>query len=309
VLILDDSNATIERLNTLIPGKLPFTCWKDTMIDRTIINQEMFPRKWFDCSLGKVDHLSKEGIDARLHSIDLDGRMKELIKMFFIKEENSFYNNSVFFEDMIKRCLDDFKKLSTEIKPSKKTTLESVKDSIQTIINNNYDFSVKNQNQTLFTWYAEPIKSIDVTADFKFSNRKIQNAALKFFNRFLEREIINRNEYGNMPLKFARKIMPKEKNALYTSEYDVQKYNSSKKTKFNTRKNALEQINRGITRNIRNIIQPTNRNKSISYEAPAPGFFGSVKKQILHKNKSIKPSGGYRTTRKRKHHKRHTRKN
>jgi hypothetical protein len=314
VLILEDNDETIESLDAVIPGKLPFTCWKDTMIDRTIINQEMFPRKWFDCSLDKVENLSGDGINVRLPE-DLNGHMKRLIKTFISKADNSFYNNSVFFEDMMKRCLKDFNDFAkAKEKPlTVKTPLSEVEKDIKAIIDRKYNFSVKTQNETPFTWYAEPIKSIDVTADFKFSNRKIQNAALKFFNRFLEREIINRNEYGNMQRKFARKIMPKEKNAkLYTSDYDkdTQKYNTTKKQKFNRRKSALDEINRGITRNIRNIIQSENRNKSISYEAPAPGFFslGSVQKQILHKNKSIKPSGGYRTTRKRKHQKRHTRK-
>ncbi len=338
VLVLDDSEDTIYNLKNIImdlsrkKAQLPFECWKDTMVHQRVNDtHEMFPRRWFKCSKS-FENLSNnnkdimiDGINKRLRirgqNIDapLLPAFKDALKDALntrvlyknIEYEKYYEYNSERIQNLIKNHKEDMYNAFKEICHGgvcTNTTIKNFRTYVKRIINKGQLYV---QNDSDFDWLSEPIRSInfDITkrALTPSQMRTIHNIAFKFFNRFLEREILNRVEFAEIPEKAPRALSTAVAK-LYNLGYDV----GNGRTIPQTRKNALKKINRGIETDIE-IIPRTGANgqRNPNRSASLPTGNASHGYQLLF------PAGGrrttrkhkHRTTRKRKHHnKRHTRK-
>ncbi len=345
VLVLDDSDATIQRIKEIVnrvnqpqivipkdkkayvdPNDiLPFTCWTDNMINRVLLQSvEFFPRKWFDCTNEPINYYSS----GRIKDVLLDELQSgNYLKTQYREEENRTtiigwlrkilwekypqYCNSIdieFLPNILEDGRIDFDTdglLKDKENEVKKGYYNQFVDYIRYIFDTYEKNRLARENEIPFRWIASPVSTIDLPNENRRYNMvPIHKAVFKYFNRFLEREILNRVKYADMNVRSA-----KAKADTYGILYDLGYNIDPKRGIKDIRKNALRNINRGLTKNVRNII-PEGNNKSISLVGPTENYSGKILYTAeMKKGGRRTRKHKHRTTRKRKHHnKRHTRK-
>ena len=327
VLVLDDSEPTISAIKTLVnhPNDvLPFDCWKDNMINRVLLQTvEFFPRQWFDCTNSPIQYYEnsrlKEVLGNELKTLEnkpffsqfkddrntIVGWLAKILWKEYHRYCNSLdinYLPNILIDGRMDYETDGFLKYKTNDK--RKRYASSFVEYIKTTFNNYEKNRLARENALPFNWTASPVSNIAPPVRKHYNMVEINRAVFKYFNRFLEREILNRIDYANMRPRTA-----KAKAATFGRLYDLGYDINANVGIIQDRKNALKNINRGLTRNIRNtyathsasLASPTQVQASgpILYTAPASVVGGRHTRRRKHRAM---------TRRKRRQQKRHTRK-